>query len=276
MPVGLYYSGGIDSSLIDTFYEYDHKFYFDNTKAGLKKDFFNNIPNVLHHLDFPVGSFGFFGMWKLAQQASEKVRVIISGEGADELFGGYVRYLPIASEYQLRKQFPSYAYLFGKHYKDDYLSAYARVTARNGNVEFVKEKLRPYFEMFDDPVNAMGFADFKLIFPSLMQMGDRMAAAFSIENRCPFLDRRLIEFGFSLPPEYKIDTLETKVLLRRIAEKRGLVEPLRMEKRGMSVLYNKWRGQPGWDRTHYFEFLTSTWQKNHRRRQVKRSAKKSS
>ena len=146
------------------------------------------------------------------------------------------------------------------------------MTARNGNVEYVKERLRPYFAMFPDPVNAMGFADFKLIFPSLMQMGDRMAGAFGIENRCPFLDRRLIEFGFSLPPEYKIDTLLSKALLRKVAEKRGLVEPLRMEKRGMSVLYNKWRGQKGWDRTHYFEFLTTTWHKNQSNKKKKKSS----
>ena len=272
VPVGIYYSGGIDSSLIDTFHTFDYKFYFDNTKSKMEKEFFSKIPTVLHHLDFPVGSFGFFGMWKLAEEASKKVRVIISGEGADEIFGGYVRYVPIAREYELRKKFPSYNYLFGKYFQDDYLTAYAKMTARNGNVDFVKEKLRPYFEMFPDPVNAMGFADFKLIFPSLMQMGDRMAGAFGIENRCPFLDRRLIEFGFSLPPEYKIDTLEPKVLLRRIAEKRGLVEPLKMEKRGMSVLYNKWKGIPGWDRSHYFEFLKSTWQKNHHHKKTRKSS----
>ena len=272
VPVGLYYSGGIDSSLIDTFHTFDYKFYFDNTKARMEEEFFSKIPTVLHHLDFPVGSFGFFGMWKIAEEASKKVKVIISGEGADELFGGYVRYFPIAREYELRKKFPSYEYLFGKYFASDYLTAFAKMTARNGNVEYVKERLRPYFAMFPDPVNAMGFADFKLIFPSLMQMGDRMAGAFGIENRCPFLDRRLIEFGFSLPPEYKIDTLLSKALLRKVAEKRGLVEPLRMEKRGMSVLYNKWRGQKGWDRTHYFEFLTTTWHKNQSNKKKKKSS----
>ena len=53
-------------------------------------------------------------------------------------------------------------------------------------------------------------------------MGDREAGSFGIENRCPFLDRRIIEFGFSLPPKLKINGLEQKVLLRRILKKRGL------------------------------------------------------
>lgn len=261
VPIGLYASGGIDSSIISTLHDFDHQYYFDNKQPGLKDEFFEKIPQVLRHLDFPVGSFGFFGMWKLAEAASKDVRVILSGEGADELFGGYVRYLPVAREAELRTAFPSYDEMFGRHYgKRDYLGAFAKITARNDTyVEFVREKLRPYFEMFKDPVHAMGFADFKLVFPSLLQMGDRMAGAFGIENRCPFLDRRLIEFGFSLPPSLKIRGLEQKVMLRRLAEKKGLRKALEMEKQGMSVPYNIWKNRSGWDRTHYFSFLKDTW-----------------
>lgn len=263
VPVGLYFSGGIDSSLISALHPFDHQYYFDNTKPEIREEFFAKIETVLRHLDFPVGSFGFFGMWKLAEAASKDVRVILSGEGADELFGGYVRYLPIAREAELRAGFPSYKYLFGKHYGDtDYLGKFARITTRSDkHLELVRETLRPYFDMFDDPVNAMGFADFKLIFPSLMQMGDRMAGAFGIENRCPFLDKRLIEFAFSLPASHKIRGLEQKTLLRTLAAKKGLTDALGMEKRGMSVPFNIWEGRSGWDRTHYFEFLKQTWKK---------------
>ena len=252
VPIGLYHSEGIDSSLIAKLHRFDHRYYFDNAKPELREEFFAKIPEVLRHLDFPVGSFGFFGMWKLAEAAAKDVKVILSGEGADEIFGGYVRYMPIAREYQLRQHCPSYAYLFGKHFGvEDYVSAFARITSRNDNfLDLVREKVEPFFRMFSDPVNAMGFADFKLIFPSLTQMGDRMAGAFGIENRCPFLDRRIIEFGFSLPPAYKIDNLEQKVILRRIAARCGLQDALAVEKRGLSVPYNVWRKQPGWDRTH--------------------------
>ena len=48
-----------------------------------------------------------------------------------------------------------------------------------------KKILKPYFENFDDPINA-GFADFELIKSKPFTMGDRMASAFSLENRCPF------------------------------------------------------------------------------------------
>jgi len=265
VPIGLYASGGIDSSLISTLHNFDHQYYFDNKKPELKEEFFSSLEKVLHHLDFPVGSFGFFGMWKLAEAASKNVRVILSGEGADELFGGYVRYLPIAREVELREAFPSYQYLFGKHFgAPDYLGAFARMTCRNEKYEeFVRENLRPYFEMFTDPVHAMGYADFKLVFPSLLQMGDRMAGAFGIENRCPFLDRRLIEFAFSLPRSHKIQNLEQKIMLRRLAKKKGLTDALNMEKQGMSVPYNIWKDRSGWDRTHYFNFLKETWNTLH-------------
>src|SRR5204863_8143066 len=130
----------------------------------------------------------------------------------------------------LKKKYPSYQYIFSKYYPT-YPDCFAKITARNGNVELAKEWLKPHFERFDDPVNAMGFADFKLVMPSLLQMGDRMAGAFGVENRCPFLDRRVIEFGFSLPPELKIHGLDQKVILRRILQKRGMTAPLRDEKK---------------------------------------------
>jgi len=259
VPVGLYYSKGIDSSLISTYHQFDWKFFFDDTK-NWQEDFFANVGAVVRHLDFPVGSLSAYPLWKLAQQASRHVKVILSGEGADEIFGGYVRYVPIARQWELQKRYPSYQYIFGKYYPP-YLEGFAKITARNDDVEFVKECLRPYFETFPDPINAMGFADFKLVMPSLLQMGDRMAGAFGIENRCPFLDRRVIEFGFSLPPELKIKDLDQKVILRRILQKRGLTAPLRDEKKGLTIRFNQWLGRKDWDRSAYCALLRREWAK---------------
>ena len=259
VPYGLYYSGGIDSSLISTFHNFRHKFYFDDGK-NWREDFFQTIEKIVWHLDFPVGSLSAYPLWKLAQAAQRKVKVVISGEGADEVFGGYVRYLPIAREWELRRQYPSYEYLFNRHFPS-YLDGFAKTTARNDNLEYVKSKIKPYFEMFNDPINAMGFADFKLVLPSLLQMGDRMAGAFGLENRCPFLDRRIIEFGFSLPPELKVNGLELKFLLRKILAKRGLSEPLIREKKGLTILFNKWFNKNDWDRGIYFKLLNRKWSK---------------
>jgi asparagine synthase (glutamine-hydrolysing) len=259
VPVGLYYSKGIDSSLISTYFDFDHKFYFDDTK-NWRDDFFAQVNTLVRHLDFPVGSLSTYPLWKLAQRASRHVKVVLSGEGADEIFGGYVRYLPIAREWELQQRYPSYQYIFGKYYPP-YLEGFAKITARNGNVSLARERLRPYFEMFSDPINAMGFADFKLVLPSLLQMGDRMAGAFGIENRCPFLDRRVIEFGFSLPAELKITGLDQKVILRRILQRRGLTAPLRNEKKGLTIRFNQWLGRKDWDRSSYCNLLRREWAK---------------
>jgi asparagine synthase (glutamine-hydrolysing) len=259
VPTGLYYSKGIDSSLIAAYHDFDHQFYFDDMK-NWRKDFFGAVGRVARHLDFPVGSLSSYPLWKLAQRASRKVKVVLSGEGADEIFGGYVRYLPIAREWELQKRYPSYQYIFNKYYPA-YLDGFAKITARNGNVELAREWLKPYFDRFDDPINAMGFADFKLVMPSLLQMGDRMAGAFGIENRCPFLDRRVIEFGFSLPPELKIADLDQKVILRRILKKRGLTAPLRDEKKGLTIRFNQWLGRKDWDRSSYSTLLRHEWAK---------------
>tara|TARA_Y100000310_G_C20693239_1_gene823764 strand:+ start:1266 stop:2795 length:1530 start_codon:yes stop_codon:yes gene_type:complete len=257
VPVGLYYSGGIDSSLIDAVHNFDNKFYFDDSK-NWKNDFFNEIKLIVQHLDFPVGSLSSFPLWKLAQEASKKVKVVLSGEGADEIFGGYVRYLPISQEWELKNKYSSYEYIFGKYYPP-YLDGFSKITARNDNVEFVKEQFSPYFDMFSDPINAMGFADFKVILPSLLQMGDRMASAFGLENRCPFLDKRIIEFGFSLPSDQKIKDLNQKIILRKILKKHGLDTPLRNEKKGLTIRFNQWFGQYDWDRSTYFSLLLDNW-----------------
>lgn len=258
VPYALYYSKGIDSSLIRALYPFPHEFYFDDTEDH-KEDFYATVDRIAWHLDFPVGSLSCYPLWKLAERASKEVTVVVSGEGADEVFGGYVRYMPIAREYELRRRYPSYSYIFDK-YQPSALDAFARITTRSPDAfELVREALRPYFAMFEDPVNAMGFADFKLVMPSLLQMGDRMASAHSLENRCPFLDRRVIEFGFSLPPELKIDGLDQKVILRRILRKRGIEQPLRDEKKGLTITFNKWLGRKDWDRSAYFDLINERW-----------------
>lgn len=259
VPIGLYYSKGIDSSLISTYHDFAHKFYFDDA-MNWRDDFFAKVGTIVKHLDFPVGSLSSYPLWKLAERASQQVKVVLSGEGADEIFGGYVRYLPIAREWELQRRYPSYDYIFNRYYPT-YLEGFAKITARNGDIELMREWLKPYFEMFADPINAMGFADFKLVMPSLLQMGDRMAGAFGLENRCPFLDRRVIEFGFSLPPELKIAVLDQKIILRRILRKRGLIAPLRDEKKGLTIRFNQWLGRNDWDRSSYCSLLKEEWSK---------------
>ena len=258
VPMGIYLSDGLDSNILNSFHKFKSKFYFDDSK-NWKRDFYKNIKNIVYHLDFPVGSLSSYPLWKLAESVKKKnIKVIISGEGADEIFSGYVRYLPISLQWELEKKYKSYRSLFKKFY-NSYLDSFSKITTRSDDFEFVKNKVKKYFEMFDDPINAMGYSDFKLIMPSLLQMGDRMSSAFGIENRCPFLDKDIIEFGYSLPPDLKINGLVQKVLLRNLARKKNIIKPLNFEKKGLTIRFDTWFKRTDWDRSYYFNLLHKTW-----------------
>jgi len=143
-------------------------------------------------------------LWKLAEQASKKVKVVLSGEGADELFGGYVRYIPNWLNYRASKEYPSYSQVF------------------------------PYIQ---DP----GWLEFNGNMRDLLRMGDRMSSAWGLENRCPFLDRRIIEFAFSLPIEVKYNMFHGKQILRSILKKRKPDYEFQ-EKHGLFCDVNEWIG----------------------------------
>ncbi len=256
---GIYYSKGVDSTLISTFHNFKNKFYFDD-KLNYEKDFRKNIKKIAYHLDFPVGSFSSYPLWKLADRANKKnVKVILSGEGADEIFTGYARYMPIYMQWKLNNRYPSYEYLFGKLF-NSYKDSYARLTNRSAeNLEMIKKMMKQYFEMFDNPVTAMCYFDFKVIMPSLLQMGDRMSAAFGVENRCPFLDKDIIEFGFNLDVEQKINFNQQKLVLRNLLKKRLSLKYSEIEKKGLTIKFNRWFNVKSWDRSKYFQFLFKNW-----------------
>jgi len=225
VPYALYLSNGVDSSLIKTFHKFKHTFTYED--KNYRKEFLKKFPKILWHLDAPVNSFSPFGLYKLAELASQKVKVVISGEGADELFGGYVRYVQPQFNYLAQKKYPSYKSMFGNSMN----------------------------------VTAMGWREFNGNLRQLLRMGDRMSSAFGIENRCPFLDKRIIEFAFSLPDELKINGLETKVILNRILKKRNpKYKPV--EKHGLFCSVQKWLGSEfPLDKEAYLKYQNKLWQK---------------
>lgn len=122
VPVGSYVSGGIDSSLMyrlarsngsasplgfhGRFTDYpgydesDYAYATTNNASGQlhcidigADDFRNNIENVIYHLDFPVAGPGAFAQYMVSQLASKHVKVVLGGQGGDEIFGGYARYV---------------------------------------------------------------------------------------------------------------------------------------------------------------------------------------
>lgn len=260
----LYYSGGVDSSILDELGDFDASYTIDPNSIT-PEEFEKIIKDVVYHLDFPVGSLSSYPLYKLAKMANkDRIKVVISGEGADEVFAGYIRYLPVANEYLMRSRYPSYTDLFS-NIAQSYSHLFSSITNRHDNHDESRYLIEGAFKGFlekNDPITAMQLFDIQYVLPSLLQMGDRMASAFGIENRCPFLDKRVIEFGLSLPPEMKINNLETKVLLRQLIQRlscRNYTEE--KEKHGLTIPYNKWIGKKGYNRSHYFNLIKDVWKK---------------
>ena len=292
VPWGLYLSGGIDSSLIAALSRpkvafsihfpygarYDELRYAEVMARAVgaehvvvrptREDFEAHLDDLVYHLDQPVGSFSAFPLYMLARTARERVKIVLSGEGVDELFSGYTRYLLpwhdqlTYEQVELRNYHSLLDFYYGKP-----LDRYARLLNRGAVSDaVVKSVIAPHFGQFSDLRHSMGYTDFKLMLVTLLHMEDRAAAAFGLENRAPFLDRRLIAFAFSIPGDLKLRAHVTKWIVKEVARRHlpaAVVD--RPDKQGLIAPINIWmnfRGQRGeFDRNGYNKLCMERWLK---------------
>jgi asparagine synthase (glutamine-hydrolysing) len=280
VPVGVFLSGGLDSSLIACLarpqvvftcrYPYGPRYdEFEHARKVARHvdakhmviqpgaaDFKRDYPRILWHLDQPIATASSIGEFSLARLASRHVKVVLGGQGADECFGGYVRYLLMDLEENLGKReellhyLPLARFFWKEEMFADYAQRYYQLIRRSGGEERAGlGRVRKAFEAHAHLVDQMGRADIELSLPSLITMNDRAAAAWGLENRTPFLDHRIVELAFQLPPELKIRDMEQKVILRKVA--RGLVPDSvidRKDKKGLIVPIQLWLSKElnGW------------------------------
>lgn len=292
-PWGMYLSGGIDSGIIAAIAKppicftcnfpegerYDELEYAqaiaDHIGSELiviqptQADFERDLDDIIYNLEMPVASFSAFPLYSLARAASEYgVQVVLSGEGADELFSGYTRHFILAHE-ELLYDFPlmqNYSSLLD-FYLGSPLDRFSRlINRRAGKEHVVKEILAPYFTQFDDVIHAMGYTELKVLLPTILHMSHQMSSAFGIENRSPFLDKSIIEYAFSIPSHSKIREGQTKWIIRELA-RRYLPELVtaRKGKMGLVFPYGRWypsnkpRGE--FDRSRYQKECYTSWNK---------------
>jgi len=272
VPLGAFLSGGLDSSLITCLARPDTVFscrfpngetYDESRYAALvarqigarhrvvqpgPRTFREYYPRVLHHLDQPAATASSIAEFSLAALASREVKVVLGGQGADELFGGYVRYLLMLEEQRLgsRPELLNYhalaRWFWGAGLFDTPWRRYFHLIRRaEPEGRAAGEAVRRHFERHRHVIDAMGACDIAISLPPLIRMNDRAASAFGLENRTPFLDHRIVEFAFRLPPDLKVRELTSKYILRRAA--RGIVPDEiidRRDKLGLVVPVSRW------------------------------------
>jgi asparagine synthase (glutamine-hydrolysing) len=273
VPVGTCLSGGIDSSSIvclskefldsniqKTFSscfedkKYDERNFIDTVVEVAHveghyvfpkaEDLFQEIENLTWHQDEPFGSTSIYAQWNVFKLAKlNKVKVILDGQGADELLGGYHPYFgfylcELARTLKFRAFLKEYKGIISSHHHSHFwlishlfLPLLSRSWAENlkrqvflnkgrwlkldsfpGRREMPKRKFDNIF--FDELYQSLMI----LNLPGLLHYEDRNSMAHSIEARVPFLDYRLAEFVFSLPMDQIIRDGTTKFILREAME----------------------------------------------------------
>ena len=183
--------------------------------------------------------------------------MLINGQGADELFGGYGRYVLLHHEAELGKTplFAQYSPTLRRLWHPDVFGDPARrYLAMNERVPPVTSRpldlVRACFDRHTDLLAQMGIADMTITLPDLITMDDRGCAHAGLESRSPFLDHRIAEYALRLPARMKIrDRDVTKWILREVAREflpRDVVD--RRDKLGMVSPVAIWlrRELKGW------------------------------
>jgi asparagine synthase (glutamine-hydrolysing) len=180
------------------------------------EEFATCLPRITWHLDDPLGDAAAIPLWFVAREARKHVGVVLSGEGADELFGGYHHYRE-AVEAGAR-HVPSH-HIGGEHvFVGDEVDALARGGA--ASVDDIVGPLRERaLEERLDVVAGMQLVDLNTWLPGdILVKADRMTMAHGLELRVPFLDRRVAAVAARLPIDAKIAAGTTKHLLRQAVE----------------------------------------------------------
>lgn len=248
VPVGAYLSGGLDSSVIvgyaskmernmDTFsigfgeerfneLPYSRRvsalFSTKHHEKTVDADFFGLLPRTIWHTDNPHGDVSFLPSFVLAEMTSKYVKTALTGDGGDELFGGYEKYIPYIETPGMKEtEFYAQTGVFTREEKNKLYGERMREQLEtNALYEIIEPLSTDIAEKTGDRLNRLLCMESKLLLEgNNLVKPDRMGMANSVEARMPFLDPRIIEYSMSLPSKYKIRGIEKKYILKKLAEK---------------------------------------------------------
>jgi asparagine synthase (glutamine-hydrolysing) len=313
VPFGAFLSGGLDSSVVAALMARHMSEPVKTFTIGFREDDFNELPDaraiarhigsqhhelivearavdllddLVWHFDEPFGDSSAIPTWLVSQLASRHVKMVLSGDGGDELFSGYERYRRFERLQRWRtrslglaapaahaaaawlkdptaRRLSRIAARLAQPFPDSYLSGVALSTAAD-----LRRMLHPsvaagdpfssvrhHFDQPDiaEPMERVLHGDMATyLTDDILVKVDRMTMAHSLEARAPLLDHQLIDFVARLPYDMKAREGRGKVLLRKVAE--ALLPPALLAKRkqGFAIPVAAWM------RTELRELVSST------------------
>lgn len=295
VEVGSYLSGGVDSSYIVSMAKPDKTFTVGFDKTGFDEsnfakdlskifntnnynrvltgdDFFNALPLVQYHTDEPHANLSTVPLYFLSKLAREKVKVVLSGEGADEMYGGYNELnvskwikayckLPLAFRKALAKKARTKKKFKGKRIICQYDRPLSERFIGNAFImdddetkdilcDELKENgvkyadiIKPYYEDVknEDEITQMMYINMHFwLAKDMLLKADKMSMANSVELRVPFLDKEVWNVARKIPSKYLIKDGETKKVFRDVAAEVIPEEWAKRRKLGFPVPFFMW------------------------------------
>lgn len=291
VPLGIYLSGGLDSSYIasvarelkDDIRAYTIAFNHESDEVEYAKkvaehldlehreifveaDEIKLLPKVTWHFDMPVVNIASVPLYIISKVSKKYLTVALMGDGGDELFGGYEKYKLLALREKI-KAMPEFLLKalakitpLKKENKErlrefiekndakaylSYISSFSKKEKKelyNGiEINNQEEKLSSYFASANNSLQAAMLFDLKTLLPDdyLMKV-DKATMANAVEARVPYLDSELVELCFSMPQEYRVSGIKTKVLFRKVLSKKLPKEIVKRKKHGFNVPTLAW------------------------------------
>lgn len=246
-------------------------------KTITPKEYWEVLPKVQYHMDEPLADASCVALYFVDREAAKQVKVVLSGEGADEFFGGYNIYhepfslrpfnkIPkpikkvmkgfasIAPDIKgksfiirgctpLRERFVGNAFRFSERE-----AAKVMKLPQKMSTKYINKITGPFYDKAErdgyDDVTKMQYIDMNFwLIGDILLKADKMSMAHSLESRVPFLDKVLFETARKLPTEYKIHNTTTKYAFRECANRYLPQEVASKKKLGFPVPIAKWLRQ---------------------------------
>lgn len=294
VEVGSYLSSGVDSSYMAYLAQVDRTFTVgfgeekyseirdakefaesinmeNDSKIIEPEEYWDALSDIMYFMDEPVADPAAIALYFLSQEASKKVKVVLSGEGSDELFGGYNIYcepleyngfdrIPMCirrmlgkfAENCLPRSMKGRGFLIrhGKTLEERYIGN-ANIFSEREAAKLLKSGRRPdnrkitapLYERVKgkDSVTKMQYLDIHLwLVHDILMKGDKMGMANSLEVRVPFLDKNIMKLAESLPVEYKVNAPKTKIALRAAADRVIRKKTAEKKKLGFPIPIRVW------------------------------------